>query len=63
LLSTFKVANAWPTDMPDNSFLKEFQQLAIISMQAQQHDPMEVDLYQPRIKLSVLKTREHDGLQ
>jgi hypothetical protein len=54
----FKVTNGWPTDTAKSKFLREFQHLPLISHQAQQYDPMEVDLHQPHLELLPFKTRE-----
>jgi hypothetical protein len=54
----FKVVNGWPTDTQDKSFLGEFQHLPMISYQAQQYDPVDVDVHQPEIRVPPLKTRE-----
>jgi hypothetical protein len=54
----FKVTNGWPTDTASKTFLKEFLHLPLISYQARQHDPVEVDLHQPGLTLDVFQTRE-----
>jgi hypothetical protein len=54
----FKVVNGWPTDTATKSFLGEFQHLPLISHQAQQYDPVDVDLYQKETRVPPLKTRE-----
>jgi hypothetical protein len=47
-------------DTPGTTFLKEFQQLHIISVLVQHHDPMSLDLHQEQIKLSALKTGSNE---
>jgi hypothetical protein len=54
----FKVANGWPTDTKTKCFLGEFQHRSLISYQAQQYDPVDVDLYQPDIRVPPLRSRE-----
>jgi hypothetical protein len=54
----FKVTNGWPTDTVAGSFLREFLHPPLISHQANQHDPVEVDLHQPHLTMDVFKTRE-----
>jgi hypothetical protein len=54
----FQVANSWPTDTSGTDFLKEFRRSSIISVMATQHAPMNVDLHQPDLRLTALKTIE-----
>ena len=54
----FKVTNGWPTDTATTKFLREFHHRPLLSYQALQHDPMEVDLNQPQLALGALRTRE-----
>jgi hypothetical protein len=54
----FKVTNGWPTDTVANIFLKEFLHPPLISHQAIQYDPVEIDLHQPHLMMDVFKTRE-----
>ncbi len=54
----FRVTNGWPTDTATSSFLREFLHPPLISHQANQYDPVEVDLHQPELTLDVFKTRE-----
>jgi hypothetical protein len=54
----FKVTNGWPTDTPTSVFLKEFLHLPLISYQARQYDPVEVDLHQPQLQMDIFKTWE-----
>jgi hypothetical protein len=54
----FPVANGWPTDTTGQAFLGEFQHAHLISPQAKQHDPVELDLHQPMVVLDPLSTRE-----
>jgi hypothetical protein len=54
----FKVTNGWPTDTVTNTFLKEFLHPPLISHQAKQYDPVEIDLHQPELMMEVFKTRE-----
>ena len=54
----FKVTNGWLADTTTSSFLREFLHPPLISYQANQHDPVEVDLHQPHLQMDVFKTRE-----
>jgi hypothetical protein len=54
----FTVANGWPTDTNGKKFLAELQHLPMISSQAQQYDPVEIDLYQTEVSVPPLATRE-----
>ncbi len=54
----FKVVNGWPTDTPTKKILGEFQHLPIVSYQAQQYAPVDVDLYQKNVRVPQLQTRE-----
>ena len=54
----FKVVNGWPTDTVTNTFLKEFLHPPLISHQAIQYDPVDIDLHQPELLMEVFKTRE-----
>jgi hypothetical protein len=54
----FTVVNGWPTDSPGTKFLGEFQHEKLISFQARQYEPVEIDLYQPDIPVPFITTRE-----
>jgi hypothetical protein len=54
----FKVTNGWPTDTKTTRFLREFQHPPIISHNAMQFDPIEVDLHQPTLALMTFQTRD-----
>ena len=54
----FTVVNGWPTDSTGHKFLGEFQHLPMISYQARQYDPVDLDLYQPTMTVPPLTTRE-----
>jgi hypothetical protein len=54
----FKVVNGWPTDTKDKTFLGEFQHLPLVSFQARQYDPVQVDLHQKDKRAPPLQTRE-----
>jgi hypothetical protein len=53
-----KVTNGWPTDTGPTKFLQEFLHLPLLSYQAQQYDPVEADLHQPTLVISISQTRE-----
>ena len=54
----FAVVYGWPTDSPGNKFLGEFQHLPLISYQARQYDPVDLDLYQSTVTVPPLTTRQ-----
>jgi hypothetical protein len=54
----FKVTNGWPTDTKTNRFLCEFNHPPIISHNATQFDPIDIDLHQPQLALMTFQTRD-----
>jgi hypothetical protein len=54
----FQVTNGWPTDTKTTQFLREFHHPHIISSQASQFDPTDIDLHQPQLELTAFQTRE-----
>jgi hypothetical protein len=66
-LSTFCIplqSDEWlATNDTGTNFLKEFQHPSMVSIQVHQYDPVELDLYQSQLKLTVFKTQKQKILR